>query len=155
MVLYKTKVVPDDVIDIIWNTFPVVTYGPRVAWVDTQQCVIKPVILVSLEEVSEAVGVSKDSVNWRRNTLPVATDWSRVAWVDHMTTFVVAVVIRPQKEIDEPVWPAEDGVYFTGFLRLRKWRLGLRNAVTVFWVIWTLAKSLFNWRKPENTNLLR
>ena len=99
----KNNDLPDDVIDIIWNAFPVITYGSRVAWVDIQRCVIKPVILVSLEEVSDAIGVSKDAVNGRRNTLPVVTDWPRVAWVDRMTTFVVAIVIRPQKEIDEPV----------------------------------------------------
>ena len=59
----KSNELPDDVIDMIWNAFPVVTYEPRVALVDAQRCVIKPVILVSLEEVSDTVGVSKDPVN--------------------------------------------------------------------------------------------
>ena len=59
----KNNDLPDDVINIIWDAFPVITYGPRIAWVDIQRCVIKPVIQVSLEEVSDAVGVSKDTVN--------------------------------------------------------------------------------------------
>ena len=101
--LMQNNVVPDDVIYIIWNAFPVVTYEPRVTWVHAQRCVIKPVILVSLEEVSIAVGVSKDAVYRRRNTLPVVADWARIAWINDSATFVVAVVIRTQEEIDEPV----------------------------------------------------
>jgi len=101
--IMQNNIVPDDVIDVIWNAFPEITYGPRVAWVDAQRCVIKPVILVSLEEVRKTVGVSEDPVNRRRNTLPKVADWPRVARVDDMTAFVVAVVIRPQEEIDQPV----------------------------------------------------
>lgn len=87
------KILPDDVIYIAWHANPVVAHESRVAFVHTQGCVVKPVILVSLEKVRKAIGVTKDAVYGRRDALPVVADWTRVAWVYTRKTLIVAIII--------------------------------------------------------------
>ena len=115
-----SNILPDDVINIVWHPDPEVTYQARITCINTQRWVVKPVILVSFEEVRHSIDVSEDSIYRRWDTLPVIADWPRVAWVYFMTVLVVAIVVWSQEEIDESIWPAEYSINCTGSLSLRK-----------------------------------
>ena len=73
------NILPNDVIYIARHSNPVVTHKSRISFVHLQWCVVKPIVLVSFEEVREAICVTKNAVYGGRDALPMVADRSRVA----------------------------------------------------------------------------
>ena len=73
------NILPNDVIYIARHSNPVVTHKSGISFVHLQWCVVKPIVLVSFEEVRETICVTKNAVYGGRDALPMVADRSRVA----------------------------------------------------------------------------
>lgn len=114
------NILPNDVIYIARHSNPVVTHKSRISFVHLQWCVVKPVVLVSFEEVREAICVTKNAVYGGRDALPMVADRSRITWIDTRKILIVTVVVWSEEEINIAVWPAECSIDFARSLRMSK-----------------------------------
>ena len=114
------NILPNDVIYIARHSNPVVTHKSRISFVHLQWCVVKPIVLVSFEEVREAICVTKNAVYGGRDTLPMVADRSRVARINTRKILIVTVVVWSEEEINIAVWPTEYSIDFARSLRMSK-----------------------------------
>ena len=92
LVLNDQSSLPDDVIDVVRYSKPVISKWPRVAWVDPHGGVIESVVLISFEEIRHSICVPENAVNVRRNSSPEAADRLRVVCLDSISTLTEAIV---------------------------------------------------------------
>ena len=114
------NILPNDVIYIARHSNPVVTHKSGISFVHLQWCVVKPIVLVSFEEVREAICVTKNAVYGGRDALPMVVDRSRITWIDTRKILIVTVVVWSEEEINIAVWPAECSIDFARSLRMSK-----------------------------------
>ena len=114
------NILPNDVIYIARHSNPVVTHKSRISFVHLQWCVVKPIVLVSFEEVRETICVTKNAVYGGRDALPMVADRSRITWIDTRKILIVTVVVWSEEEINIAVWPAECSIDFARSLRMSK-----------------------------------